>query len=85
MRETSICPKCHHDHVLYIGEVADWQMRHLKAAAIAIVAGASVGELCAFVCKRCGFVEHYVRDPQSIPVDGQQVVERVGSGPAPYR
>lgn len=36
------------------------------------------GELEAGVCRRCGYVEYYVKDPASIPIDGVNVREVVG-------
>jgi predicted nucleic-acid-binding Zn-ribbon protein len=39
---------------------------------------AAAGLLEAYVCRACGYTEWYTRDPQSIPADGQIVVERTG-------
>lgn len=39
------------------------------------------GEVEAAVCKRCGYTELYVRDPEEIPVDGNHVREAVGPTP----
>jgi predicted nucleic-acid-binding Zn-ribbon protein len=89
------CPKCNHNHVLHVAQVADYTDVGLWPLNIAIVPDPKVGwlgptrtamgEVQAYVCRRCGFTELYTRDAGSIPVDGKAVKEIVGPEPAPYR
>lgn len=97
MRETHVCPKCRHNHILRIAAVPDQDGDHgTKNFQIAVTfAGkgwfggdrtSTAGTLYAYVCRRCGFTELYTDAPQSIPVDGHYVEEVVGPEPdAPYR
>ncbi|MFT3691538.1 MAG: hypothetical protein QM831_00240 [Kofleriaceae bacterium] len=97
MRESHICPKCNHNHILFVAQVADQGDHFAAPAMIAMVPVGKMlfsdrdrtsyaGLLCAFVCRQCGYCEHYVRDPQDIPIDGRYVSELVGpETEGPYR
>jgi len=88
---TQRCPKCNHNHLLYIPEVADvsegHQVRPMAVArtetkvsvfGLAGTTSGSVGELEAGVCRRCGYTELYTKEPESIPIDGDHVREIIG-------
>jgi predicted nucleic-acid-binding Zn-ribbon protein len=89
------CPKCNHNHVLFVAEVADYSDAGLWPLNIAIVRNhnaswwnstkSAAGAVQAYVCRRCGFTELYTKDPESIPVDGTAVREIVGPETSPYR
>ena len=34
---------------------------------------AEYGHIEAYVCRTCGFMELYVREPKSVPIDGKSV------------
>jgi hypothetical protein len=96
MRETCVCPKCRHDHVLLIESVPDRDDSpsgaQMHVAKVIVGEGwlgpkiAYMGKLSAFVCRRCGYTELYAADPERIPVDGHGVRELVGKKPdGPFR
>lgn len=100
MRRRYVCPKCDHRTILLIRSVRQVVGSQFRAAAalrdlfIASVALHPVGDapplaqagaLAAAVCKGCGFVEWYVADPGSIPVDGDLVKEVTAPDDGPYR
>jgi len=95
MKYSMRCPKCSHNHILYVALVADhrgggagggtspaklaYTARELaNPLGLRVVQTESFGELEAGVCRRCGYVEYYVKDPASIPIDGFYVRELVG-------
>lgn len=95
MKRTHRCPKCAHNRILYIAQVADLDDRKssshaspMKLARIekelgSVFGGQTssidvAGEIEAGMCRSCGYVELYVKDPASIPVDGRLVRELVG-------
>ncbi len=92
MRKTGICPLCTLDHTLLVDRIADtgeWEseIRDMHLAVVHEGTGffgdekrARAGKLSAVVCRKCGFTELYVKDPERIPVDGKFIVER---GPVP--
>ncbi|MEO8554130.1 MAG: hypothetical protein ABI678_29345 [Kofleriaceae bacterium] len=43
------------------------------------------GKQVAYVCRRCGYTEHYTVGAADIPIDGETVVELVAPPPEPYR
>ncbi len=93
MNRTGRCPKCDSKRLLYVSQVADshdhaavggFQQARLayvpEPGPLGIgVIGRGFGALEAGVCRACGFVELYVKDPESIPVDGTHV-RPLGSG-----
>ena len=91
MKNTYKCPKCGFNRILYISQVADKETRAgsggftpMRIAVIpqnammGLAVKEGYGELEAGVCRQCGYVELYVKDPSSIPVDGNYVRELVG-------
>lgn len=100
MRESHVCPKCRHNRILLVKQVADeaeygaGPMRVARALDDArtfwtgkpTTTEVSAGLLSAAICKRCGFTELYTNDPSAIPVDGDWVKEVAGPEPeGPYR
>jgi len=90
MKKTFRCPKCNHNHVLYVSIVPDKggseMTRPANISQVAVKAGLlggtrmeEVGSLSAMVCRQCGFAEFYVADPSSIPIDNKFVHEFVGT------
>jgi predicted nucleic-acid-binding Zn-ribbon protein len=92
-----VCPKCEHNHILWVSNVPDKDDHGIRPAHIATVfvrttailkidEYTAVGTLSAAVCRACGYTELYTRNPESIPIDGKSVTELVGPEPAgPFR
>ncbi len=97
MRKQHVCPKCRHNHILLIENVADsgeisTELRPLHIAiafkGISFFGNEKLeaaGKLTAAVCKQCGYTELYTSGPGLIPVDGTYVREVVGPENTPYR
>ena len=98
MRKTGLCTKCQNNQLLHVGAVADtgeWdtEIRPMELAILFQGTGffgdekrTRAGRLSAVVCKKCGYTEFYVLDPQSIVPDNKYVTEIVGpSGGGPHR
>jgi hypothetical protein len=43
------------------------------------------GQLEAYVCRACGFVEWYCNDPENIPIGPEYMTEEIDVGSGPYR
>ena len=84
MKQSQRCPKCGHNRLLYVARVADQMQRGANPYVGAVLActgsGFATGELEAAACRRCGYVELYLKDPSTIPIDGENVREIVGPG-----
>lgn len=90
MRKTGICTKCSNNQLLHVGAVADTgeyssEIREMHLAILFTGIGffgdekrASAGRLSAVVCRKCGYSELYVLDPESITPDNKYVTEIVG-------
>src|ERR1700733_7653394 len=99
MRKSGICLKCSNNQLLHVGAVADTgeyetEIRTMQLAVILTGHGLfgwekldRAGQLPAVVCKKCGYTEFYVLDPESIRPDGKYVHEIGGSSPSdtPHR
>ena len=47
---------------------------------------ATAGTVEAFICRGCGYTELYTRAPETIPIDGEYIVEINGPEPdGPFR
>jgi hypothetical protein len=44
-----------------------------------------VGQIEAYVCTECGYLEAYVQDPQGVPFERLEGFSWVGEGAHPYR
>lgn len=96
MRKSGICPKCSNNLLLHVGAVADTgrsetEVRPMMLAVTIMGFGNGqldrAGHLTAVVCRKCGYTEFYVLDPETITPDGKYVHEIGGSGPSstPHR
>lgn len=96
MKTSHRCPKCGHNRILHLAELADsdgsglpgvWQLARVPnpKAGLFDPGVTSAGAAEAYVCRRCGFSELYTRDPETIPIDGKSVREIIGPGDKPYR
>ncbi len=87
MRKSGICVKCSHDRLLAFHSLPDVgnfnDAVREQCIGVKKVGGSilgrdelnAIGELSAVMCRRCGYVEHYVRDPGAIVPDGRYIVE----------
>ena len=97
MRKSGICPKCSNNQLMHVGAVPDIghynEIRPMRLAMAFTGVGwfgkkvEPAGQLTAVVCRKCGYTEFYVLDPESISPDGEYVHEIGGSGPSatPHR
>ncbi len=75
MRETHRCPKCQHDEVLFVPQVADRDDKLvIRPLTLHIVEydwreDAEFGRLQAYVCRGCGYTELYTEKAASLPVE----------------
>jgi predicted nucleic-acid-binding Zn-ribbon protein len=98
MRKSGICPKCSNNQLLHVGAVPDTghynEIRTMQLAVVltgyGLLGGEKLdraGQLTAVVCRKCGYTEFYVLDPETITPDGKYVHEIGGAGPSatPHR
>ncbi len=75
MRESHRCPKCKHDEVLFVPQLADRDDRDIIRPLVLHVLefgwkdDIEFGILQAYACRKCGFTEIYTHDVGSIPID----------------
>jgi predicted nucleic-acid-binding Zn-ribbon protein len=75
MRKTHLCPKCGHNEILFVPQVADRDDKDsIRPLALHVVHydwkdDTEAGTLQAYVCRSCGFTELYTGDPAQLPVD----------------
>jgi predicted nucleic-acid-binding Zn-ribbon protein len=69
------CPKCGHDEILYVPQLADRDDRDaVRPVALHVVHydwkdDAEFGTLEAYVCRGCGFTELYTKGAGQLPVE----------------
>jgi predicted nucleic-acid-binding Zn-ribbon protein len=85
MKRTLTCPKCGSVDLYYVAKVAEgFRNCDVKGADLAVIARKtpgvfgtelvhheSTGQLEAYACQRCGYIEHYLKEP--LEVDGTLV------------
>lgn len=75
MRQTSRCPKCQHDEILFVPQVADRDDQdRVKPLVIHVVEfdwrdDMEFGRIQAFICRKCGFTELYTKGAERLPAD----------------
>ena len=75
MRTSQICPKCGHNEIIFLPQLADRDDKDAVRPLVAHVVhfdwrdDVEVGKLQAYVCRSCGFTELHASDAQQIPVD----------------
>ncbi len=90
MKQTKRCPKCDFTSLLFLREIADataafgagigtWMLARLPDGKT------RAGHVQALICRRCGFTELYVYDPDKIPVDGTVVTHVSAPQTSPFR
>ncbi len=75
MRTSHRCPKCHHDEVLFVPQVADRDDKlNIKPLMIHVVEfdwrhDMEFGQIQAYVCRGCGFTELYTSGADKLLVE----------------
>ena len=75
MRTRLICPKCDHDEILYVPQLADRDDKMVVRPLVVHVKhfdwkdDDEMGKLEAYVCRSCGFTELYTSRAKALPVD----------------
>jgi hypothetical protein len=67
MREDHICPRCEHPEVAHASSILDRSESGREELAViqpSIWSSKSEGKFEIFVCRSCGFVEWYVKEPE---------------------
>ncbi|AUX27552.1 hypothetical protein SOCEGT47_081460 [Sorangium cellulosum] len=90
MKRTGICPKCQHNVLWYVENVAANEeaglMQQHPTFQLAVTGNGSYGRAGsteAYVCQQCGYIELYLKE--RLTADGKHVRELRGSRGAPYR
>ncbi len=74
MRTAHRCPKCNHDEILFIPQIADRDdADKIRPLVVHVVEygwrdDAEFGHIQAYVCRACGFTELYTKEAKALPV-----------------
>jgi predicted nucleic-acid-binding Zn-ribbon protein len=74
MRTTHVCPKCQHNEVIFIPQLADRDDDDNVRPLVVHVQhfdwkdDMEVGKLTAYICNACGYTELYTTDARSLPL-----------------
>jgi predicted nucleic-acid-binding Zn-ribbon protein len=75
MRTQLICPKCGHDKILFVPQLADRDDKDVVRPLVVHVVhfdwkdDHEMGKLQAYVCRACGYTELYTHGAKDIPLD----------------
>jgi predicted nucleic-acid-binding Zn-ribbon protein len=75
MKQSHVCPKCAHQEILFIPQLADRDDADKVRPLVMHVThydwkdDVEIGILQAYVCRACGFTELYTTGAASIPYD----------------
>lgn len=75
MKSSNLCPKCGHNEILFLPQLADRDDKDRVRPLVAHVVhfdwrdDMEMGKLQAYVCRDCGFTELYTTEPGALPVD----------------
>ena len=75
MKTASHCPKCGHNEILFVPQIADRDDKsNVRPLVVHVVHydwrdDNEMGKIQAYVCRSCGFTELYTHDAKSLPVD----------------
>lgn len=69
MREDQTCPRCEHEEVVHAESILD--RAHEGRAQLSVIqpsiwSSQTEGEFEVYVCRSCGFVEWYVKQPKGL-------------------
>lgn len=75
MRKSHICPKCGHNEILFLPQLADRDDKDVVRPLVVHVVhydwkdDMEVGRLQAYVCRSCSYTELYTSEPAQIPIN----------------
>ena len=75
MRQSRVCPKCKHEEILFIPQLADRDDEDAVRPFVLHVVhydwkdDVELGKIQAYICRACGFTELYTNEAGSLPVD----------------
>jgi predicted nucleic-acid-binding Zn-ribbon protein len=74
MKSTHTCPKCAHNEILFLPQIADRDDKFTVRPLVVHVVhfdwrdDIEMGTLQAYVCRSCGYTELYTHEAGSLPV-----------------
>ncbi len=75
MKDDHVCPKCHHNEILFVPQIADRDDKFNVRPLVHHVVhfdwrdDMEMGMIQAYVCRGCGYTELFTRDAEKLPVD----------------
>jgi predicted nucleic-acid-binding Zn-ribbon protein len=75
MKSTHTCPKCKHNEILFLPQIADRDDKFVVRPLVVHVVhydwrdDMEMGKIQAYVCRGCGYTEMYTVEAASLPVD----------------
>jgi predicted nucleic-acid-binding Zn-ribbon protein len=75
MRTKHVCPKCGHNEILFVPQLADRDDKdHVRPLVVHVVHfdwrdDWEFGTVQAYICLACGLTELYTKDANRLPVD----------------
>ena len=75
MRTNHRCPKCKHEEILFVPQLADRDDAfHVKPLVVHVVefdwrADMEFGRIQAYICRNCGYTELFTAGADKLPVD----------------
>jgi predicted nucleic-acid-binding Zn-ribbon protein len=75
MKSTHTCPKCRHNEILFLPQIADRDDKfNVRPLVVHVVHydwrdDMEMGKIQAYVCRGCGYTELYTVEAPSLPVD----------------
>ena len=75
MKRTNTCPKCRHNEILFLPQIADRDDKfNVRPLVVHVVHydwrdDMEMGKIQAYVCRGCGYTELYTASAGSLPVD----------------
>jgi predicted nucleic-acid-binding Zn-ribbon protein len=75
MKSTHTCPKCRHNEILFLPQIADRDDKfNVRPLVVHVVHydwrdDMEMGKIQAYVCRGCGYTELYTVEAKLLPVD----------------
>ena len=75
MRKTNLCPKCGHNEILFLPQLADRDDKFNVRPLVAHVVhfewrdDMEMGKIQAYLCRGCGYTELYTSEVAALPVE----------------
>jgi predicted nucleic-acid-binding Zn-ribbon protein len=75
MKRSHICPKCQHNEILFVPQIADRDDNfNVRPLVVHVVHfdwrdDMEMGKLQAYVCRGCGYTELYTGEAKSLPLE----------------